>query len=52
MHLIILTSLATAGTRAYGPGDKVFWTDKVDAERLIAAGFARLDDSTDPKAKR
>jgi hypothetical protein len=40
MELIIVVPLAT-DRRTFEKGEKVFWPDKADAQRLIKAGHAR-----------
>jgi hypothetical protein len=40
VELEILVGLA-GDRRTYNPGDRVQWADKKDAERLIAAGYAK-----------
>jgi len=40
MEIEILTSLVTM-QRAFEKGDRTYWPDKADADRLIKAGYAR-----------
>ena len=40
MEIEITVPLAT-NLRAYDKGEKTFWEDKADAQRLIKAGYAK-----------
>lgn len=50
MNLVIQIGLVTE-VRGFKPGDKVYWPDAADAQRLIDAGHAKLDDEAEAKAK-